>query len=117
MPYVERAAAAFGGAFFHYCGRHDALFEQLCRSPYIRAIDVQPGMHDLPWMLEQCAESDTVLYSGVTAQNGEDWRAFTERVGGLIRQTGARCILRPGAFPATRDECAVMRDRWQELTG
>ena len=117
MPYVERAATAFGGVFFHYCGRHDALFEQLCRSPYIRAIDVQPGMHDLQWMLERCAESNTVLYSGVAARNGEDWRTYTERVGGLVRQTGARCIVRPGVFPSTRDECAAMRDRWRKLTG
>ena len=116
IPYVERAASAFGGAFFHYCGRHDSLFEQLCRSPLIRAIDLQPGMHDEQWLFEQCAETGTVLYSELPAQDGEDWQQHARRLAGLVNQTGARCILRPGVYPATRSECAAMRDLWHELT-
>jgi hypothetical protein len=116
LPYVQRAASAFDGAFFHYCGRHDAFFEQLCRSPLIRAIDLQPGMHDTRWLFEQCAKTDTVLYSELPAQDGEDWQEHARRIAGLVNQTGARCILRPGAYPATKSECAAMRDLWHELT-
>ena len=116
MPYVERAASTFSGAFFHYCGRHDSFFEQLCRSPHIRAIDLQPGMHDVQWLFERCAESGTVLYSELAAQDGEDWRQHVRRIAGLVNQTGARCILRPGVYPTTRSDCAAMRDIWHELT-
>ena len=116
IPDVERAASAFCGAFIHYCGRHDSFFEQLCRSPLVRAIDLQPGMHDTPWVFEQCAATGTVLYSGVAAEAGEDWRSYLRRLADLIKQTGARCILRPALFPSSREECAEMRDRWHEWT-
>ena len=116
MPYIECSAAPFGGAFAHFCGRHESLFEQLCRSPLIRAIDLQQGMHDLRWLLERCAESGTILYSKVEPQEGEDWPAYVRRLAGIIRDTGARCILRPDVYPAGRDECAAMLELWHELT-
>jgi hypothetical protein len=117
MPHVEWAAEPFGGGFAHFCGRHESLFEQLCASPLICAIDNQPGMHDTRWMLERCAETGTVLCSRVDAEPGEGWEAYTRRMAGLVRETGARCILRPMVYPTGRDECAAMRDLWHELTG
>jgi len=116
LPYVERSVAPFGGGFAHFCGRNEALFEQLCRSPLIRAIDLQPGMHATRWLLERCAESGTALYGRIPAEPGEDWRTHTHRLGRLIQETGARCILSPEVFPDTRDECAAMRDLWHDLT-
>ncbi|MBI4556813.1 MAG: hypothetical protein HY706_04455 [Candidatus Hydrogenedentes bacterium] len=116
MPYVERAAMPFGGAFAHFCGRCEFLFEQLCRSSWIRAIDLQHGMHDPRWLLERCAESRTVLYSRIEAQDGETWPDYTRRLAGLVKETGARCVLRPTVYPAHREECAAMRDLWHEFT-
>ena len=116
MPYVEAAARPYGGAFAHYCGRHEGFFEQLCQSPLIRAIDLQPGMHDARWLLEQCAATGTVLYSRIEAKHGEDWPAYTRRVAALVRDTGARCILRPMAYPQDRAACAEMLAMWHELT-
>lgn len=116
MPYVERALRAFGGGFVHYCGRHEDLFAQLCRSDPVLAIDVQPGMHDTHWLLERCAESDTVLYSATPAEQGESWRAFVRRLAGWVRETGARCIIRPQVYPDTRAECHAMQEMWHELT-
>ena len=117
MPYVERAAEPFGGGFAHFCGRHESLFEHLCASPLIRAIDTQPGMHEARWMLERCAESDTVLHSRIDAEGEEGWEDYTRRLAGLVRETGGRCILRPMVHPTGRAECAAMRDLWHELTG
>ena len=76
VPFVERSVAPFGGAFAHFCGRHEFLFEKLCQSEWICAIDLQPGMHDTRWLLERCAESGTVLCSGVESRDGEDWRGY-----------------------------------------
>jgi len=116
MPSVEAAAQPFGGAFAHYCGRHEGLFEQLCRNSWIRAIDLQPGMHDPRWLLEQCAATDTVLCSRIEAHDGEAWPAYTRRLAGLIRETGARCILRPMVHPDDDAACAEMLAMWRDLT-
>ncbi|MFH1738861.1 MAG: hypothetical protein ABIH23_07615 [bacterium] len=117
IPYIERSTEPFGGGFAHYCGYHEFLFERLCRSPLIGSIDLgNSEMFDCRWLLERCAESDTVLCSRVAALDGEDWPAYIRRIAGLIKETGARCILRPLVFPENRDECAAMQDTWHELT-
>jgi hypothetical protein len=117
LPFIERAAAPFGGAFVHYCGRHNAFFEQLCRCPQVRAIDLgNSESYDLRWLLEQCAGGGKVLYSRIAAQPGEDWQTYLRRIAAVIRETGTRVVLRPMVFPATREECAAMLDLWHELT-
>jgi len=115
-PIIERSVAPFGGAFAHFCGRCEFLFERLCRSPWIRAIDVQPGMHDPAWLLEQCAKSGTVLYSRIEGLPGESWEGYVRRIGGLVRSTGARCVLRATVHPSERGECEAMAHLWHELT-
>jgi len=117
VPAVRKAAGPFGGAFVHYCGKHDALLEQLCVMDCVKAIDLgNPEMYDSRWLMERCAETGTVLHSRVSASPGETWQGYTRRVAGLVNETGARCILRPAVFPDARDECAAMRDLWHELT-
>lgn len=115
-PFIERSVAPFGGAFAHFCGRCPFLFERLCALEHIRAIDVQPGMHDPAWLLERCAESGTALHSRVEGLPGESWEAYARRIGGLVRSTGARCVLRATVHPSTREECADMAALWHELT-
>ena len=118
LPAIERAAEPFGGVFVHYCGRHDAFFEQLCELKCVRAIDLgNPEMYDTRRLMEQCAETGTVLWSHVAAEVGETWEVYVRRVAAVVGETGARCILRPALFPESRDECAAMRDLWHELTG
>lgn len=116
VPVIERSVAPFGGAFAHFCGRCEFLFERLCRSPWIRAIDVQPGMHDPAWLLEKCAQSNTVLYSRIESLPGDSWESYVRRNAGLVRDTGARCVLRATVYPSERSECAAMADLWHELT-
>jgi hypothetical protein len=117
LPYAERAVRPFGGGFVHFCGRHRPLFERLCESPLVRAIDLgNSEEYDCRWLLEQCAASNTVLYSRISAEPGEDWRGYVARLADLVSETGARCILRPMIHPDSREECAAMRDLWHELT-
>jgi hypothetical protein len=117
IPYLERSAAPFGGTFAHFCGRHTHMFDQFCRHPWVRAIDLgNPESYDTRWLLKKCAETGTILFSTVAAQEGEDWPAYTRRLAEMVRETGARVILRPAVFPETREECARMRDLWHELT-
>jgi len=73
-------------------------------------------MYELRWLLEHCAESGTVLLSCLAAEAGETGVGYTRRVANLVRETGARCILRPMLFPRTREDCANMQNLWHELT-
>jgi hypothetical protein len=83
----------------------------------VRAIDLgNSEMYDPAWLLERCAETGTVLYSRMAAEPGEDWTGYVRRIGGLVKRTGARMILRPLVFPSARDECAAMRELWREAT-
>ena len=117
LPMIEKAASLFGGAFVHYCGLHPAFFEMLCRMPCVCAIDLgNPEMYDTRRLLEQCAKTGTVLCSRVAAEPGERWDAYTRRLAGLVRETGARCILRPLVYPQTREECLEMKEIWHDLT-
>jgi hypothetical protein len=117
LPMIRRAAAPFGGVFIHFCGKHPKLLEQVCKLDEVRAIDLgNPEMYDSAWVLERCAGTRTVLYSRMAAEPGETWESYVRRLGGLVRRTGARVILRPTVFPEGRDECAAMRDLWRHLT-
>ncbi len=117
LPAIERVGKRFGGVFVHYCGRHEALFDMLCRMACVRAIDLgNPEFYDSRWLMEICASTETALYSRLAAQDGEEWEAYTRRLGGLVRETGARCILRPLVFPESRQACAEMLHLWHELT-
>ncbi len=117
MPSIEGSLEPFGGAFVHFCGKHPFLFERLCSCERVRAIDLgNPEKYDLRWILAQCARTHTVLYSRMTAERDEDWRSYTKRLAGLVKETGARCILRPLVFPESKTDCAAMQQLWHDLT-
>ncbi len=117
LPYIEKAAAPFGGAFIHYCGRHKFFFEALCRMESVRAIDLgNSESYDPSWLLKHCADSGTVLYSRLPAHTGETWKAYTIRLGNLVADTGARVILRPTTWPDDRRSCEEMLALWHNLT-
>ncbi len=118
LPYTARAVAPWGGCFVHYCGRHPFLFEQLCRMPEVRAIDLgNPELYDTAWLLRNCGETGTVLFSPLPALEGENWRQYLRRIAALARETRTRMILRPAVYPEARAECAAMLELWHELTG
>jgi hypothetical protein len=118
---IERCAEQFGGVFVHYCGGHQYLFERLCHCEAVKAIDLgNPEMYDTRRLFQLCAETGTVLYSRVAPRQDEnasrDWQGYIRRLAGLIKDTGARCILRPLVYPKDRDECAAMHEIWHQLT-
>ena len=117
LPYTRRAVAPWGGCFVHYCGKHRSMFEELCRMPEVCAIDLgNPEMYDTHWLLEHCGETGTVLYSSVKPEADEAWEPYLRRIAAMMKETGARLILRPSVFPDTREECARMLGLWHELT-
>ena len=117
IPPIERCGEQFGGIFMHYCGKHEYFFERLCRCNCVKAIDLgDPWSYDTRRLLETCAETDTVLYSRVGADENETWSDYVTRLGKLVQETAARCVLRPVVFPDSRADCEKMHQLWHELT-
>lgn len=117
LPYIRRSIEPFGGGFVHYCGNSPQLYEALCAEPMVRAIDLgNPEMYDTAWLMEKTAESGTVLYGRLAAEQGEDWRSYIKRLSSMVQSTGARCILRPQLFPLTLEEAEEMLSIWHENT-
>lgn len=117
IPYMRKAAAPFGGAFVHYCGRHNYLYEKILDCDFVRAIDLgNPEMYETQWLLDKCAKTATVFYGKLAALDGEKWPDYIKRIASSVKSTGARCVLRPQVFPTQRNECAEMLDMWHRLT-
>lgn len=116
LPYIEKAADCFGGAFVHYCGRHEAFFEMLSKMPCVKAIDLgNPEMYDTRWLLECCSRTDTVLYSRLTPLDGETCQAYVQRIAEWVRSTGARCILRSVLAPEQQQDAQNVYDCWHTI--
>jgi hypothetical protein len=52
VPYTQKLAAHFGGAWVHYCGRSDHLTQAICEIPEIRGINfglMPEGKQDHDW--------------------------------------------------------------------
>jgi len=117
IPYMHKAAMPFGGAFVHYCGKHEYLYEAVLNCHFVRAIDLgNPEMYDTNWLLKKCAQTSTVFYGKLAELEGEKWPDYTKRIASIVKQTGARCVLRPCVFPQNKSESQEMLDMWHELT-
>lgn len=117
VPVIRRSVQPFGTAFAHFCGKHQALLGQLCGMEEICAVDLgNPEFYETREVMRVCAATGTVLYSRVAAEPGEAWEPYVRRLAGLVKETGARVILRPVIYPAERGACAEMRELWHELT-
>ncbi|MFI4911520.1 MAG: hypothetical protein ACIAQZ_07620 [Sedimentisphaeraceae bacterium JB056] len=118
LPYMRESAEPFGGAFVHYCGKHEYLYEKILECDFVRAIDLgNPEMYDTKWLLEKCSATGTVFYGRLAAVDGESWSDYIKRLAGILNETGARCVLRPEVFPLEKSECEDMLNMWHELTG
>ncbi|TVQ35487.1 MAG: hypothetical protein EA384_16135 [Spirochaetaceae bacterium] len=118
IPFVERSVQPFSGCFCHFCGGHPRFFERLCRCDTVLAIDLgNPELYEVEWLLQRCAESDTVLFSRLPViDDDESCSAYVRRIGSAVRNSGARCVLRATAVPRERREAEDMLLTWRELT-
>jgi hypothetical protein len=117
LPYMHQAAKPFGGAFVHFCGKHDYLYDKVLECDFARAIDLgNPEMYDTNHLLEKCAQTNTVFYGKLANLENENWESYIKRIAQIVQKNCAKCILRPTIFPDTLDECRKMYDIWHELT-
>jgi hypothetical protein len=117
IPYMQQAAKPFGGAFVHFCGKHEYLYDRILECDFVKAIDLgNPEMYDTHRLLDKCAKTNTVFYGKLANQENETWQQYIKRIADIIKDTGAKCVLRPTVFPDSFDQCRKMYDMWHELT-
>lgn len=85
MPYTQRLAQHFGGAWIHYCGRNDHLTEAVCRIPEIRAVNFGhiPGhehLHIVEEDMERFAEYGKVYHGNFPRFENESGRDYLRRM-------------------------------------
>ncbi len=85
LPYTQRLAAHFGGAWVHYCGRNDHLTEKVLRIPEVRAINFGhiPGhLHDHVFEedMQRCLDAGKVYFGNFHMREGERPLEYIKRL-------------------------------------
>lgn len=122
MPYTQRLAQHFGGAWVHYCGRNDHLTRFICEMPEIRGINFGhiPGhMHDHPFEddMQICADTGTVFFGNWPIYDNESGEDYLQRMyewseqGALIPQVNPALS---GSTPMPSTESVL--DFWYSRT-
>jgi hypothetical protein len=93
MPYTRRLARRFGGAWVHYCGRHDGLTAATLAAPEVRGINfghVHGHEHDHVFEdeMRRCLEAGKVYYGAWPRRPGESGRDYLRRLYGWASQGG-----------------------------
>ncbi len=91
VPYIQKVADHFGGAWVHYCGRNDHLTESICAIPSVRGINFGhiPGKeYDHPFSqdMERCLKTGKVYFGNWPRFPKESGKAYLERMFSYSRQ-------------------------------
>jgi len=118
IPNIVKASDPFGGTFIHFCGKHEALFQKMCELEEVQAIDLgNPEEYSLEWLFQVCAETDTVFYSRVMPENGENWRQYIRRIAEAQNRHRTKCVIRSLQQITDFDVAYNAYQLWHELTG
>ena len=121
LPYTKRLAEHFGGAWVHYCGRHDDLTSGILAMDNIRGINFGhiPGHeHDHPFEVDMAAvaESGKVYYGSWPIRDGETGKEYLKRMHywasqGALLPFGDAALRAPDGFNSVDD----ILDFWYSL--
>jgi hypothetical protein len=118
MPYTQKLARHFGGAWVHYCGRNDHLAKAVLNIPEVRGINFGhiPGhQHEIPFEqdMELVQETGKVYIGPWPHYDDEVPRDFLKRMhcwaseGVLIPQVNSGSLTEgPGAFSSLEEALA-----------
>jgi hypothetical protein len=131
IPYLEKAAAAFGGLFMHYCGYHEGFLNACVGQSWARVLNLgNPESYDLDDLLMRCGKGRTVYFGVLQPDQDEDDDSYLERMAELAGRNASGLILvAPPLRSSTPDDglsgsvvsfseqrCRRMRDLWHDLT-
>lgn len=85
MPYRQRVAEEFGGAWVHYCGRNAALTENICRTTGIKGLNfgLIPGKefdHDFEADFALCRKHSITYNGSIPILPKESGKEFLRRI-------------------------------------
>ncbi len=98
LPYAQRLARHFGGAWVHYCGRCDELTEAALEIPEVRGVNFGhiPGYeHDHPFAddMRRCRDRGKVCYADWPRFPGESGADYLRR---LYQWASQGCLITRG---------------------
>jgi hypothetical protein len=113
IPIIEESIKPFGSGFVHFCGHHKYFYESVCDLEVVDAVDLgNPEMYDAEWLLDICANTNTVFFGKIASFEGEDWESYLTRVKRIIKKTGAKCVLRSDIIPDNFKQAEDMYRFW-----
>jgi len=111
FPYHQRALAAFGGGWVHFCGNAPQLVDGYLPVPEVKAINFgQPEFYDPAEVLPRLLAAGKVYYGAWPKASGETTKAYFERILGCLDGERRGLIL---TFAADEGVEAAMAT-WQE---
>lgn len=121
LPYTDRLAKRFGGAWVHYCGRNDALTKACCELPSVKGINfgLIPGKeedHIYDEDMRMCLDTKTVSIMNWPKHKNETREEYLSRMF-LYANQGAllpnvQSALGEGGFKNGEE----VLEHWEKLT-
>ncbi len=117
-PYIEKALAAFGGGWVHYCGDNKRLLDALIECvPHAHGINFgNPERHDFDEILPRLAAAGKFYFGGIPKKNGETTETYFRRVVAPIKSVGKGLIF-AGPGVKTRAEAEQTLRLWHSVQG
>ena len=120
MPYTQKLARHFGGAWMHYCGRNDHLTAAACAVPELRGINFGhiPGheqTHRFDEDMQRCLDSGKVYFGPWPRLKDESGQAYLDR---MYRWASQGCLLPAGNAAVGENGFATVEaalDYWYSL--
>ncbi|HEX2949529.1 MAG TPA: hypothetical protein VHV83_08190, partial [Armatimonadota bacterium] len=116
LPYQERALAAFGGGFIHYCGDNAALYDGELRSPMVRGVNFgNPERYDFAVVIPQLIEAGKCYAGSIPRRDEESLTDYFRRIIGYTGGTRKGLIFSPSLLPEESAEPQRVVDLWRSL--
>ena len=119
MPYEQRALAAFGGGFVHYCGSNAALYAEELRNPYTRGLNFgNPERYDFGVVIPQLIDAGKCYMGTIARTAGESLEAYFRRVIGYTGGTPKALSCSPNSAatnPHTRNRYCLYGARCNSI--
>ena len=114
VPYAVRAFEPFGG-YVHYCGDGRTMRRRFMQEPTVKGFNFgNPEMHDMAQVMAELLEAGQTYYGPIPREDGEDLRAYFDRVLAMLNGARTGLIFSPRLAKGDPEPRAVV-DLWREM--
>ncbi len=113
VPYLEKVLSYFGGGWIHYCGKNPHLYKAIMEMPLVYGINFgNPELHDMEYVLRQCAERNKVYYVPIPKKEDESAEEYFSRYLNAAK-AGDRCLLLL-SYECKKEERRQVLETWEK---